>query len=78
MSIEEKRHLGHSLGRLPPDNLNHVIQIIAQKNPEFNATADEVEVDIDAQVCPLFFSDIQMYIITQKRKTHHISLIFQT
>lgn len=49
MSIEEKRHLGHSLGRLPPDNLNHVIQIIAQKNPEFNATADEVEVDIDAQ-----------------------------
>lgn len=50
MSIEEKRDLGHSLGRLPADNLSHVIQIIAQKNPDFNMNADEVEVDIDAQV----------------------------
>ncbi|KAL3696229.1 hypothetical protein R1sor_010305 [Riccia sorocarpa] len=49
MSIEEKRQLGHSLGRLPADNLQRVIQIIAQKNPGFNASADEVEVDIDAQ-----------------------------
>lgn len=52
MSIEEKRQLGHSLGRLPADNLQRVIQIIAQKNPGFNASADEVEVDIDAQVPP--------------------------
>lgn len=49
MSVEEKRHLGQSLGRLPPDNLSHVIQIIAQKNPSFNINSDEVEVDIDAQ-----------------------------
>lgn len=49
MSVEEKRHLGQSLGKLPPDNLSHVIQIIAQKNPSFNAHSDEVEVDIDAQ-----------------------------
>nr|XP_024359479.1 transcription factor GTE6-like isoform X3 [Physcomitrium patens] len=49
MSVEERRHLGQSLGRLPPDNLSHVIQIIAQKNPSFNMNSDEVEVDIDAQ-----------------------------
>lgn len=49
MSVEEKRHLGQSLGKLPPDNLSHVIQIIAQKNPLFNINSDEVEVDIDAQ-----------------------------
>lgn len=51
MSLEEKRHLGRSLGKLLPENLNHVIQIIAQQNPAFNALADEVDVDIDAQVC---------------------------
>lgn len=55
MSVEEKRHLGQSLGKLPPDNLSHVIQIIAQKNPSFNAHSDEVEVDIDAQVRCTFF-----------------------
>lgn len=56
MSVEEKRHLGQSLGRLPPDNLSHVIQIIAQKNPSFNINSDEVEVDIDAQVLYPFVS----------------------
>lgn len=50
MSIEEKRHLGQNLGKLPPENLSHVIQIIAQRNPSFNINSDEVEVDIDAQV----------------------------
>eukprot|EP00850_Spirogloea_muscicola_P000108 SM000001S04510 [mRNA] locus=s1:685470:687901:+ [translate_table: standard] len=49
MTVEEKRQLGHNLGKLPSQNLNHVIQIIAQKNPRFNASAEEVEVDIDAQ-----------------------------
>jgi hypothetical protein len=74
MSIEEKRHLGHSLGRLPPDNLNHVIQIIAQKNPEFNATADEVEVDIDAQVLsPLLLRHMNVHNHTQKKNPPHLS-----
>jgi hypothetical protein len=74
MSIEEKRHLGHSLGRLPPDNLNHVIQIIAQKNPEFNATADEVEVDIDAQVLsPLLLRHTNVHNHTQKKNPPHLS-----
>eukprot|EP00850_Spirogloea_muscicola_P011361 SM000070S21327 [mRNA] locus=s70:378442:380831:+ [translate_table: standard] len=49
MTVEEKRQLSHNLGKLPSQNLNHVIQIIAQKNPRFNASAEEVEVDIDAQ-----------------------------
>ncbi|XP_024518091.1 transcription factor GTE6 [Selaginella moellendorffii] len=48
MSIEEKRQLGQSLGRLPPTGLNRVIQIIAKNNPSFNAAVAEVEVDIDA------------------------------
>ncbi|GBG65178.1 hypothetical protein CBR_g49972 [Chara braunii] len=49
MTIEEKRQLGHNLGKLPPDRLNRVIQIIAQSNPNFDMKGDEVEVDIDAQ-----------------------------
>eukprot|EP00249_Psilotum_nudum_P015529 c25376_g1_i1 orf=278-1279(+) len=49
MSTEEKRQLGQSLSQLTPEDLAKAIQIIAQKNPDFRATGDEVEVDIDAQ-----------------------------
>lgn len=65
MSVEERRHLGQSLGRLPPDNLSHVIQIIAQKNPSFNMNSDEVEVDIDAQVrCSFVSLSSQVHVFT--------------
>lgn len=49
MSTEEKRHLGQSLSQLTPEDLAKAIQIIAQKNPDFKASGEEVEVDIDAQ-----------------------------
>jgi hypothetical protein len=50
MTTEEKRQLGQSLSQLSPEDLSKAIQIIAQKNPDFKATEQEVEVDIDAQV----------------------------
>ena len=50
MSLEEKRQLGKSLGELSPEDLTKALQIIAQKNPSFKPTEDEVELDIDAQV----------------------------
>lgn len=50
MSKEEKRQLGQSLGRLPPEKLSKAIQIIAQENPSLNTFADQVEIDIEAQV----------------------------
>lgn len=49
MSLEEKRQLGKSLGELSPEDLTKALQIIAQKNPSFKPTEDEVELDIDAQ-----------------------------
>lgn len=49
MTVEEKRQLGYDLGLLPAQNLNRVIQIIAEKQPSVNTAAEEVEVDIDAQ-----------------------------
>ncbi|KAH9319731.1 hypothetical protein KI387_021500, partial [Taxus chinensis] len=49
MSIEEKRQLGQSLSHLSPEDLIKALQIIAQKNPNFKPTEDEVELDIDAQ-----------------------------
>jgi len=49
MSVEEKRQLGESLGKLSPEDLTKALQIIAQKNPSFIPTEDEVELDIDAQ-----------------------------
>lgn len=49
MSTEEKRQLGQSLSQLTPEDLTKAIQIIAQKNPDFKASGEEVELDIDAQ-----------------------------
>ncbi|KAF9612464.1 hypothetical protein IFM89_000212 [Coptis chinensis] len=49
MSVEEKRKLGTGLSRLSPDDLTKALEIIAQKNPSFQATAEEVDIDMDAQ-----------------------------
>lgn len=50
MSTEEKRKLGVALTRLSPEDLSKALEIVAQSNPGFQATADEVDLDIDAQV----------------------------
>ncbi|XP_010248200.1 PREDICTED: transcription factor GTE1-like isoform X2 [Nelumbo nucifera] len=49
MSTEEKRKLGTGLGLLSPEDLNKALEIIAEKNPNFQATAEEVDLDMDAQ-----------------------------
>lgn len=50
MSTEEKRKLGVALSRLSPEDLSMALEIVAQSNPGFQATAEEVDLDIDAQV----------------------------
>ncbi|KAJ8557172.1 hypothetical protein K7X08_002797 [Anisodus acutangulus] len=49
ISIEEKRNLGIDLTKLSPDDLSKSLEIVAQNNPLFPASAEEVELDIDAQ-----------------------------
>ncbi|KAK2985187.1 hypothetical protein RJ640_010476 [Escallonia rubra] len=49
MSIEEKRRLGTALTRLSPEDLNKALQIVAENNPSFLATSEEVDLDMDAQ-----------------------------
>ncbi|KAF9595251.1 hypothetical protein IFM89_038254 [Coptis chinensis] len=49
MSVEEKRKLGIGLSRLSPDDLTKALEIIAHKNPSFQATTEEVDIDMDAQ-----------------------------
>ncbi|KAF3683881.1 hypothetical protein FXO38_00532 [Capsicum annuum] len=49
ISIEEKRNLGIALTKLSPDGLSKALEIVAQNNPLFPASAEEVELDIDAQ-----------------------------
>ncbi|XP_057476709.1 transcription factor GTE6-like isoform X1 [Actinidia eriantha] len=49
MSNEEKRKLGVALSRLSPEHLSRALEIVAQNNPSFHATAEVVELDIDAQ-----------------------------
>ncbi|XP_038700618.1 transcription factor GTE1-like [Tripterygium wilfordii] len=49
MSTEDKRKLGAALTRLPPEDIRRALEIVAQGNPGFQATAEEVDLDIDAQ-----------------------------
>ncbi|KAF9674849.1 hypothetical protein SADUNF_Sadunf10G0169600 [Salix dunnii] len=49
MSTEEKRKLGVALTRLSPEDLTKALEIVAKNNPGFQATAEEVDLDIDAQ-----------------------------
>ncbi|MCL7050975.1 hypothetical protein MKW94_025994 [Papaver nudicaule] len=49
MSAEEKKKLGTGLSQLSPEDLNKALDIIAEKNPNFEATAEEVDIDMDAQ-----------------------------
>ncbi|KAL8051786.1 hypothetical protein ABFS82_06G169000 [Erythranthe guttata] len=49
ISTSEKRKLGVALSKLCPEDLNKALEIVAQNNPTFEATAEEVELDINAQ-----------------------------
>ncbi|XP_058778983.1 transcription factor GTE6-like [Vicia villosa] len=49
MSSAEKRNLGIDLARLSAEDLSRALDIVAQANPSFQANADEVELDINAQ-----------------------------
>ncbi|KAF5182568.1 Transcription factor gte6 [Thalictrum thalictroides] len=49
MSVEEKRKLGTGLSRLSPEDLTKALEIIAKRNPDFQAAAEEVDIDMDAQ-----------------------------
>ncbi|XP_060966191.1 transcription factor GTE6-like isoform X2 [Cannabis sativa] len=50
ISVEEKRKLGASLTKLSPEDLSKALEIVAQNNPGFQATAEEVDLDINAQI----------------------------
>ncbi|KAI4351327.1 hypothetical protein L6164_005702 [Bauhinia variegata] len=49
MSTEEKRKLGAALTKLSTEDLSKALEIVSQNNPSFQATAEEVDLDIDAQ-----------------------------
>ncbi|GFP82834.1 transcription factor gte6 [Phtheirospermum japonicum] len=49
ISTLEKRNLGIALTKLCPEDLKKALDIIAQTNPNFQVTAQEVELDISAQ-----------------------------
>ncbi|KZV43008.1 DNA-binding bromodomain-containing family protein [Dorcoceras hygrometricum] len=45
----EKRKLGLAIAQLCPENLSKALEIVALNNPNFQAKAEEVELDINAQ-----------------------------
>ncbi|RYR27402.1 hypothetical protein Ahy_B01g051435 [Arachis hypogaea] len=49
LSTHEKKLLGTALTKLSPENLNRALEIVAENNPNFQSSAEEVDLDIDAQ-----------------------------
>ncbi|KAL6504067.1 hypothetical protein OROGR_025990 [Orobanche gracilis] len=49
ISTVEKRKLGVALSELCPEDLSKALEIVAQNNPNFQVTSEEVELDIDVQ-----------------------------
>ena len=76
MSTEEKRKLGAALSRLSPEDLSKALEIVAQNNPNFQATAEEVDLDIDAQVgCHMFCWDAFSFFLSFIRSFFLMTLI---
>lgn len=57
MTTDEKKKLGAALTRLSPDDLDKALKIVAEHNPNFQPTAQEVDLNIDAQVRVPFSSE---------------------
>jgi hypothetical protein len=55
MTTDEKRKLGAGICHLSPDDLNKALEIVAQDNPSFQTKAEEVDLDMDAQVMVYVF-----------------------
>ncbi|XP_074311947.1 transcription factor GTE1-like isoform X2 [Silene latifolia] len=49
ISTLEKREIGRALTQLSAEDLRQALEIVAQSNPAFQASAEEVDLDIDAQ-----------------------------
>ncbi|KAK7360780.1 hypothetical protein VNO77_02793 [Canavalia gladiata] len=49
LSTQEKKMLGTALTRLSAENLYRALEIVAETNPSFQPSADEVDLDLDAQ-----------------------------
>ena len=49
MTTDEKRKLGAGLCHLTPEDLSKALELVAQDNPDFQTTAEEVDLDMDAQ-----------------------------
>ncbi|XP_030548885.1 transcription factor GTE6-like isoform X2 [Rhodamnia argentea] len=49
ISTEDKRNIGTALSLLSPEDLLKALEIVAQNNPSFQSTAEEINLDMDAQ-----------------------------
>ncbi|KAL6139521.1 hypothetical protein ACLB2K_057825 [Fragaria x ananassa] len=50
MTIHEKHKLGNLIQKLPPENLDRVMEIIQNGNPAYTSSSDEVHVDLEKEV----------------------------
>lgn len=54
ITSEEKRNIGFALLKLSTDELQKVLGIVAQADPRFQTRAEEVTIEMDVLVKPLY------------------------
>lgn len=62
MTIHEKHKLGKLIQKLPPENLDRVMEIIRSNNAAYTNSSDEVYVDLEKEVtcnCALLYGCLQ-------------------
>lgn len=50
ISTDEKRKIARALDRLPVEDVDKALEIVAEDDPSFELKADLVDLDLDAQV----------------------------
>lgn len=64
MTTDEKRKLGAGICHLSPDDLSKALEIVAQDNPSFQTKAEEVDLDMDAQVMVYVFPCVHPFFLS--------------
>ena len=70
MSAEEKRQLGMALTNLSTEHLNRALEVATQSNPAFILNAEEVDLNIDAQVICCFSLIVEVQNLLPKMKQY--------
>lgn len=77
MTFQEKKKLSNNLQLLPTEKLEHIVQLMRERNPSLNQKGDEIEVDIDTFDQETLW-ELHRYVISSMKNTGKKKKVGQT